>query len=284
MAKRRPDVPTPMKRLLIEQAAGKCANPGCPNRLVELHHIREWHIYQTHDAEHMIAICAACHDSVDRGSLQISDESLYRWKAIDRTGSVATGHLFVEPGEAPKLLLGSLAVHGDSGVVVFDLSERQRLAFAVSGREIMLLNVKVSDSAGSLLLDVVDGYIRKQGGSVELHTRPGAIEVPAGFDSALIPPWARSTLLREDDNYDKKELPLLALEVVDRGLVRVQGFWFDKYYGVIITREGLSFVRRGLPRPITLKGAGEDTVLNWVGPVDVSLFALGSGPGGLRIP
>lgn len=284
MAERRPDVPAPMKRLLIEQAGDKCANPGCPNRLVELHHIHEWHVYQTHDAKHMIAICAACHDSVDRGSLQISDQSLYRWKAIDRTGSSATGHLFVEPGEAPKLLLGSLTVHGDSGVVVFDFSERQRLAFAVRDDEIMLLNVKVSDSAGNLLLDVVDGYVRKQDESVELRARPGAIEVPAGFDSVLIPQWARSALLREDDNYSKKDLPLLALEVIDRGLVRVQGFWFTKYHGVVISREGLSFVRRGLPRPITLKGAGEDTVINWVGPVDVSLFAVGSGPGGLRIP
>lgn len=283
MAERRPDVPAPMKRLLVEQAGGKCANPGCPNRLVELHHIREWHIYQTHDADHMIAICAACHDSVDRGSLQISDKSLYRWKGIDRTGSVAAGHLFVEPGPAPRLLLGSVTVHGDSGVAVFDFSERQRLAFAVRDGEIMLLNLKVSDSAGNLLLDVVDGYVRKQEQSLELRKRPGAIEVPAGFDSVLIPTWARSALLREDENYHEKQLPLLALEVIDRGLVRVQGFWFDKYKGVVITREALSFVRRGVPRPITFVGQGESTVLNWLGPVDASLFAFGSEQGSLRI-
>src|SRR4051812_19267623 len=27
---------------------------GCPNTLLELHHIREWHVYKTHDGDHMI--------------------------------------------------------------------------------------------------------------------------------------------------------------------------------------------------------------------------------------
>jgi hypothetical protein len=84
--------------------------PGCPNQLVEIHHIHEWHVYQTHDASHMIAICPSCHDAVDRGSLQISDDELYRWKGIDRKEALSTGHIFIEPGEAPRLLLGSLVV------------------------------------------------------------------------------------------------------------------------------------------------------------------------------
>ena len=45
-----------IKNQLIEEAAGKCANPGCPNRLVQFHHIREWAVCRTHDAAHMIAI------------------------------------------------------------------------------------------------------------------------------------------------------------------------------------------------------------------------------------
>lgn len=231
-------------------------------------------MYQTHDAEHMIAICAACHDSVDRGQLQISDEALYRWKGIDRTSATNIGHIFVEPGEAPRLLLGSISARGDSGLIVFESSEQQRLSFVVRDGEIMLLNLKISSPDGSLVLDVVDGYVRKQEPSIEYRTRPGAVEVPAGFNSPLIPGWVRASLLREDDRYGDQPLPLLALEVIDRGLVRVEGLWLDKYRGLVITRERLSFVARGRPRPITLMGAGEHTILNFVGPVDSALFVL----------
>jgi hypothetical protein len=184
MATRRPDVPAPMKLTLIEQAGRKCANPGYPNRLVELHHIREWHVYQTHDAVHMIAICAACHDSVDRGQLQISDEALYRWKGIDRSSATNIGHIFVEPGEVPRLLLGSITARGDSGLIVFASSEQQRLSFVVRDGVIMPLNLKISTPDGVLALDVVDGYVRKREPSIEYRTRPGAIEevVPSSVE------------------------------------------------------------------------------------------------------
>jgi hypothetical protein len=39
--------------------------------------------------------------------------------------------VYVDPGPAPKVLLGSIAVQGDSGLVVFDFAERHRLAFVV---------------------------------------------------------------------------------------------------------------------------------------------------------
>lgn len=278
MATHRPRVPDSIKSTLLEQAGRKCANPGCPNTLLELHHIKEWHIYQTHDAEHMIAICAACHDSVDRGELQISDETLYRWKGIDRTHSPRLGHIYVEPGKAPKLLLGSIAVKGDSGVVVFAFSEKQKLSFAVRDGEIMLLNVEISDSDGNLLLDVVDGHVRKQHHSIGLRTRPGAVEVPADFDSPLIPGWVRAALLREDEGYRGQPLPLLMLEVVDRGTVRVEGVWLDTYHAVVITSKRLSFVTRGRPKPFTLFGDGEDSILDWQGPLSTSMFDFASRP------
>jgi hypothetical protein len=78
----------------------------------------------------MIALCASCHDSVDRGVLQISDDDLYAWKGIPRNATT-TAHVYVDPGPAPKVLLGSIAVQGDSGLVVFDFAERHRLAFVV---------------------------------------------------------------------------------------------------------------------------------------------------------
>jgi hypothetical protein len=225
----------------------------------------------------MIAICAACHDSVDRGDLQISDNALYRWKGIDRNSATNIGHIYVEPGAAPKLLLGSIAAQGDSGLIVFESSKQQRLSFVVRDGEIMLLNLKISSPDGNLLLDVVDGYVRRREPSIEYRTRPGAVEVPAGLDSSFIPGWVRASLLREDDRYGDEPMPLLALEVIDRGLVRVQGLWLDKYRGLIITHNRLSFVARGRPRPITFIGDGEETLIKYVGPVDLGLFKYADG-------
>jgi hypothetical protein len=274
MATRRPKVPSAVKRVLIEEAGRKCANPGCPNRLVELHHIEEWHIYQTHDEKQMIAICAACHDSVDRGELQISDEDLYRWKGIPRD-VVSTAHLFVEPGSPTKMLLGSIAVQGDSGLVVFDFTDLQRLSFAVKDGDIMLLNAKLSRFDGKPLLDIVDGYVRQRADEIELATRPGRVQVPAGIHSPLIPEWARTSLLMEDPLYGVDGLSLIDLEVVEPGLVRVQGIWMDEDKGVIVTNDRLSFVGRGRPKPLTIVGTGKDSVLHYVGPLGTALFGVG---------
>jgi hypothetical protein len=57
----------------------------------------------------------------------------------------------------------------------------------------------------------------------------------------------------------------------------VQGLWLDKYQGVVITSDRLSFVARGRPLPITIMGEGESTVLNFVGPVDTALFGFAEG-------
>jgi hypothetical protein len=273
MLTHRPAVPAETKRTLLAQAGNKCANPGCSNQLVEIHHIHEWHIYQTHDANHMIAICPSCHDAVDRGSLQISDDELYRWKGIDRREALSTGHIFVEPGEAPRLLLGSLAVQGSSGLIVFEFAEHHQLSFAVRDGDIMLLNVKISDLKGDPLLDVVDGYVRQRSSSIELQRRPGHILVPSGgIDSSSIPKWARYSLLREDENYADMDLPLLSLKVIDRGLVKVEGLWFDKNRGVAITPHRFSFLAAGRPLPVSLVGDGEASVINWVGPLNISMF------------
>lgn len=272
MASHRPSVPHQAKLVLFEEAGRKCANPGCPNRLVELHHIREWHVYQTHDARHMIALCAACHDSVDRGSLHISDEDLYRWKGIPRdVGS--TAHLYVEPGKPPRMLLGSIAVRGDSGLVVFDFANHHRLSFTVSDGEIMLLNAKLSNLQGRTLLDVVDGYVRQRAAELQMLTRPGRVHIPASPQSAL-PGWALVSLQRGDPPGGSADPALLDLEVLEPGLVRVQGIWMDKDKGVVITHSRLSFLHRDRPRPITLIGEGKGSLLIFAGPIGTSLFNL----------
>lgn len=274
MAGHRPAVPQPIKQQLIEQINGKCANPGCPNALLELHHIREWHVYHTHDAEHMIAVCASCHDSVDRGELVIGDDEIYSWKRIVRTGP-CVGHIFVEPtSEPPRILLGTISVKGDDGLVVFDFAVRHRLSFAVRDGDIMLLNLRISSPAGETLVDVVDGYVRTRKPSIILKSRPGHIMIPAGFHSDVIPEWVRTKLVNEDLLYGIEGMPLLQIRVVRPGLVRVNGIWCDENAAVIATTNRFLFISRTRQRPITIAGAGEETVLYYTGPAGTSLFDI----------
>jgi hypothetical protein len=65
----------------------------------------------------MIALCPARHDAVHHVPLVIDDGTVYRWKGIKREAEARRDHVYVEPGGAPKLLLGTLAVTGDQGVV-----------------------------------------------------------------------------------------------------------------------------------------------------------------------
>jgi hypothetical protein len=156
---------------------------------------------------------------------------------------------------------------------VFEFAEHHQLSFAVRDGDIMLLNVKVSSLTGEPLLDVVDGYVRQRSPSIDLQRRPGHILVPSGgINSAFIPKWARYSLLREDSNHANADLPLLSLQVIDRGLVRVEGLWFDKNRGVAITPHRLSFLVAGTPKPYSLRGQGEATVVRWVGPLNTSMF------------
>ena len=123
MAEYRPKVPVDIKRSLISEAGNKYANPGCPNRLIEIHHAREWCIYKSHDEPHMIAVCPSCHDSITRGNLRSDDQTLYRWKSIHHKPDPAS-HIYLEPSEdVPKIVLGTISVESETNFVVFELSE-----------------------------------------------------------------------------------------------------------------------------------------------------------------
>jgi hypothetical protein len=64
MAEHRPAIKRGIRKRLLREAGGKCANPGCMNVRAQIHHIMEWYIYGTHDPNHMIAVCPTCHDEI----------------------------------------------------------------------------------------------------------------------------------------------------------------------------------------------------------------------------
>src|SRR4051812_10923875 len=84
MAKPRKKIAPLAKARIIEACGHKCANPGCHTRRMEIHHIREWAIWETNDEEHLVALCPTCHDSAHHGKLKLDDAMLYRWKTFAR--------------------------------------------------------------------------------------------------------------------------------------------------------------------------------------------------------
>ena len=98
-----------LKRRLVQEAGGKCANPGCSHWRTHIHHIKHWHVYKAHNANHMIAVCPSCHDEIHHGG-GISDELLYEWKNIPRDHHAdIAAHLYVEPSTEIRVLPAACA-------------------------------------------------------------------------------------------------------------------------------------------------------------------------------
>jgi hypothetical protein len=277
MTSKRPKIKGDVRKTLIREAGGKCANPGCSNTLTEIHHIREWSVYFSHDPEHMIAICPTCHDAVSRGELKITADIAYSWKRISRTAHTR-GYLYVEPAETPpRLVAGTLSLRGTSGLVVFSENPLQRLSFRLNAMDIMSLEATVTSLSGVELARVVDGHFQVMAGSAAtLAQRPGQFRITHPLSDQVMPDWALSQMREfEPDFAIDGSPPLLDMEVLSPNVVRVQGIWLAADGGLIITKRAVSFVRRGSLRPISLVGeSAENTVLNYAGPADQALFVM----------
>jgi len=221
----------------------------------------------------MIALCATCHDHVSRGVLHIEEDDLYRWKGIPRDAA-PIAHLFVEPGNAPSLLVGSICCRGDSGVVVFDLSDSLRLSFAVQDDDVMLLSLRIADLHGHAMVEVVDGYVKARDERISLEQRPGHVSVRRTAPVSVLPAWATLCLLAEEPRRRVGDIPILDLLVLEPGLVQVQGIWMDSEKGVVITDDRVAFLDADRPLPLSIMGAGKETVLHFVGPVGTPIFGV----------
>jgi HNH endonuclease len=266
MAQHRPSVPAAIKRALLQQTGNKCANPGCPNVLREIHHINEWAVYHTHDEENMIAICPACHDSVTRGLLTISDEELYHWKGIKRSRETLTGHLFIEPALTPTLILGHINVAGPDGVTVMEL-DQTKLSLTVRDRELGILNLKTVDSAGQPMLDVVDNYVRQRNAAVTINARPGRYQVATDATQAY-PPWVLECLSKvPPPRNDPAHFGVLDIAVIEPGKVRVRGLLLGNDGALVADNEKVILLSRKLKVAIALVGH-ESVTTHFMGRID----------------
>lgn len=264
MAEKRTHIPTPLKEQLRKEAGNKCANPGCNILRTHIHHIKHWSIYSTHDGKHMIAVCPNCHDAIHHGKLSLKDETIYKWKQIDYPTNIIRDHLYTTPNITSKVLLGSIAVQAPEGAIIFQLSPNNQLSFQILGKDILLLNLNLSKLSGDEILRVEQNYITHQkDSSVEYKQIPGQIQILVPNNSEYIQDWAKEAVNRYEPEFGiNKQIPIIHLEVIKAGLVRVQGIWIDNGEGIIATVSGLYFISGdGIspPKSISLVGNGENS-------------------------
>lgn len=273
MAQHRPAVPAPMKRILLQQTGYKCANPGCSNRLLEIHHIKEWAVYQTHDEASMIAVCPACHDAVTRGKLTISDDELYSWKGIERSATVLTGQIFVEPSSFPRLVLGDFNFIGPEGVTIMEF-ERTKLSLAVRENELAILNLKTVDVDGNPVLDVVDNYVRQRDLAITIDSRPGRYRIVTTDYGKFYPRWVQEGLSKNPSHNDPAHFGVLDIAVLVPGEVRVKGILLGDNGALVIDESEILLISRKLSASLgmVVKEPGRATMAI-MGPIDTSVFS-----------
>ncbi|QHD04929.1 HNH endonuclease signature motif containing protein [Pseudomonas sp. R76] len=270
-----------LKRILIEKAGGKCANPGCSNWRVHIHHIKHWAIYKAHTADDMIAVCPSCHDAAHYGHLQITDEMLYQWKDIVRASLPNSIHLYVEPGVELKLLTGSISfTTTNDQAALFELSNSNHLKIRVLDRDLLLVSIRLQDQSGKELLRVIENHVRvAKNESIIFDYRAGRVRVTVPATEDFVPRWLIQQIqARNPDFAANNRIVALDIEVVKPGIVRVQGCWPDKDVAVVITQDELSFCSRERPKPLTLVGEGEGSVIVYAGPITSALFGFAGVP------
>jgi len=215
----------------------------------------------------------------------LTDETLYRWKSIPRQKR-DVDNLYIEPASSPKLLLGTIALSCAQEVIAFELSPTSRLKLRVADGEFTRIDLTVSTPDGVPLLQVVENDVRVLDGRARYARRTGRLSLTAPNATDLVPSWALTQIRTADASFGDPDLTLLDLEVLEPGLVRVQGIWAEADRAVIVTSEAMSFLTRGAPGPKSITGEGKDSVITYVGPVSIGgLFErLGAFPPGVVVP
>lgn len=270
-----------LRRLLVEKAGGKCANPGCSNWRVHIHHIMHWAVYKAHDADDMIAICPSCHDATHNGSLKISDDLLYQWKGVVRQTAPDSVHIYVEPARELKLLTGSICIATTNDqAAVFELSNSNQLKLRVLDGDLLQVNIRLNDANGIEILRVVENHVRvSRSNNAKFEYRAGRVRVTVPATVNFAPTWLIEQVRYQNPSFASDgRIVALDLEVIKPGLIRVQGCWPDGDVGVVITEQALSFCTRGKPEPVSMVGEGEGSVLMYAGPITSALFGFGQKP------
>ena len=275
MATRQRKVPPQVKTQLIEEAGRKCANPGCSNWRVHLHHIRQWSVYKSHDGKHMIAICPSCHDSVHHAG--IDDETLYRWKRISRPATTEiVDHLYVEPSTTIKVLTGSIYVTTDRpDALVFNLSNNNHFGFRVEDDKIFLSHCLIRDLGGAVLVRAKSNHFRLiDSDRVGISRRTGRIRVTVHEADKYFPDWIGIMWRAVPEFTLNNEVAAFDIEVIEPGIVRLRGVFVAPDSVFAITDDKIWILKPEMNGPLAIVSQNRDACINVTGPITKTAFQL----------
>lgn len=276
MASETRNIPVGRRRELVDQAGGKCANPGCSVTILEIHHIQEWHVYKSHDAEHMIALCPTCHHHAHHGALQISDATLYEWKRIRRKRRSTTAQLWVDTASEIRMVTGSItmATHGDR-LSLTSTQDGSTVSFRVVGGDVLQVSLSVTNDRGEPMLTVTDNVIRFHGDEeLKFAHRAGKVVLTAPASDAYVPRWLREQVRPFEPDFFGDRYTAAEIEVLRPGVVRVRGCFRGDGGWLVISQTKFMLCAEGRAQPAVIFSDGEGPVLWWSGAPDTSMFGF----------
>jgi hypothetical protein len=184
----------------------------------------------------MTAVCPTCHDAIHHGSLEISDETIYEWKRIKRKGEIRS-HVYVEPGQEPSIILGSVGIRGKAGARAFQMSETARLSFRVVDSDILSLNLDLNTSDGVPIVRVVENHVKYLARTtVDFKDVPGWVRITAPVSAGVVPAWVLSQMAEAESSFGPGgTITLLEIKVLKPGQAKVNGVWIDRGRYLIAT-------------------------------------------------
>ncbi len=248
---RRAKIPASVKRGILKAAGGKCANPGCASRLINFHHMDQWHIHHRHNPDRMVPICPTCHSHIHQThGIPISDKETAMWKLIRRASDevARASHLYVEPGLPASVILGTTRFTTcNDRVLLLHLSERNHLSFKIVNGSILLLDLAMSNPRSVPLLTVTDSHtLTSNDPAVRCDARPGRIRVTTPATTDYLDAVTLAVCKEPDVGLVTDGLLTLAdLQVVAPGTVKLTGVWAESGIAVVAARDLLLFRRLG---------------------------------------
>lgn len=249
-------IPENFKKKLLEESGWKCANPGCPvTSRFEIHHIREWAVYKTHDEKDMIAICPTCHSNVHYNkSLKIEDTEIYQWKKIIRNKTnVMNTHLWVEPSMHTKsMIFGPIKLISNKGLKPIKLGG-QIIEYDVQDENLYFLNLLIKDQKGNILCKANHNVITsKVENGITINERVGRIEIIADLSTEILPEWALEELKKYDNSFVKdNKVKILDIKVDEPGSIKVSNLILvENNAAVVVSEDDFILIKRGKVRPL----------------------------------
>lgn len=132
-----------------------------------------------------------------------------------------------------------------------------------------MLDLNLSKVSGDAILRVELNHITYQKDpKVEYRQTPGQVQILVPNNSEYVTNWVLETIREYEPKYGcYKKIPILHIEVVNKGLLRVQGVWIENRKGIIATLKGPYFISNDLLPPhrrIVLHGEGENTIFETI--------------------